>query len=82
MLFTLLFVSDAVLVKHAGSLFDCSITTEQLVVQEKMSAIPVHATPALNCLPINQHSKKKSCTAGVSVFEITDNSTVLGKEAY
>lgn len=81
MLFSILFASicDAVLVKQAGSLLDRSITREQLVMQEKMLAIPVHATPALNSLPINRQSIKKSCDVGVSIFEITDNSAVLGK---
>lgn len=79
MLFNVQFASlcDAVLVKQASTLLDCSTTREQLVMQEKTLAIPVHATPALNCLPINQHSIKKSCTVGVSIFEITDNSAVL-----
>lgn len=40
-----------------------------------MLAIPVHATLALNCLPINQHSIKTTRTAGVSISEIADNST-------
>lgn len=81
MLFNVQFASlcDAVLVKQASTLLDCSTTREQLVMQEKTLAIPVHATPALNCLPINQHSIKKSCTVGVSIFEITDNSAVLWK---
>lgn len=81
MLLSVLFASvcNAVLVKQAGFLLDCSITEEQLVMQEKMLAIPVQATPALNCLPINQHSIKKSCPVGVSISEIADNSAVIGK---
>lgn len=80
MLFSILFASicDAVLVKQAGSLLDRGITREQLVMQEKMLAIPVRATPALHSLPMNEHSTKKSCDAGVSIFEITDNSAVPG----
>jgi len=48
-------------------------------MQEKMLAIPVRATPALHCLPVNQCSIKKSCTVGASIFEITDNRAVLGE---
>lgn len=43
-----------------------------------MLAIPVCATPARNCLLINQHSIKTPCAVGVSIFEITGNSAVPG----
>lgn len=44
-----------------------------------MPAVPVCAMPALNCLPINKHSMKEPCADGVSIFEITDSSAVLGR---
>lgn len=39
-----------------------------------MPAVPVCATPALNCLPTNKHSMKEPCADGVSIFEIIGNS--------
>lgn len=44
-----------------------------------MPAVPVCATPALNCLPANKHSTKEPCADGVSISEIIGNSVVLGR---